>query len=673
MRRSTLLLFLAVPTAFLAAVVLSVVFHAQHTLNRQSLTAATLGQLQYSLKPLDLRQQPGGFQPVASRDAFTHGAVLHGELCLAGPGGLTIYAANGSARRTLHTGIELPTAPITALATARLRGAPGDQLLIATAGAGLLLLDSDPRGGIALTQLQPSAPQAGDLTALLPLSTGDLLLGTRHAGVLRFSGAALSPLHFSLPGLESDRLEVTSLAAAGPALLLIGTRSVGLIALRGGVAQHLESTTGLPDDDIESIVTAGSVAFVATPLGVARLETEAPSLRVTRLLAPGVFSHALVFDPITSRLSIGSLGQSVLDLPLGPAFSSHPRIRTAAYELPVAGTHIGSVSQFIAGSSSTYAIVDGTLLIRSAAGWTDALPSLPAPTLSDRNISALAFDSVGDLYVGFFDRGLDIVPAQPNAPIRHLEDDHLFCLNRLALDPARGTIAAATANGLVLFDRAGTPRQVFTRHDGLISDHITDIAFTPTGTTVATPAGLTFISPTGTESLYAFQGLVNNHVYTLASPGPGTLLAGTLGGLSVLQSRSVQRNFTAANSGLRHNWITALLPLPGGDALLGTYGAGLLRFSNQPGTPIRFTPADLPATLPHDLVINPNALFATPSRILAGTLGHGMLVYRVAEGRWISVTQGLPSLNVTAFAERAGTLYIGTENGLVSIAEDRLP
>ena len=41
--------------------------------------------------------------------------------------------------------------------------------------------------------------------------------------------------------------------------------------------------------------------------------------------------------------------------------------------------------------------------------------------------------------------------------------------------------------------------------------------------------------------------------------------------------------------------------------------------------------------------------------------------------RWSPYHRGLPSLNVTAFAARDGELYIGTENGLVRIAEAKLP
>ena len=156
------------------------------------------------------------------------------------------------------------------------------------------------------------------------------------------------------------------------------------------------------------------------------------------------------------------------------------------------------------------------------------------------------------------------------------------------------------------------------------------------------------------------------------------MLAGTLGGLSLLESDVVRRNLTVGNSGLKHNWITALLPMQGegaagkstdkGGWLIGTYGAGLQRLSADGA----FTPIELPSAAPRDLVINPGALLATSTAIYAGTLGHGLLVYQRATQQWSIVTHGLPSLNVTAFAHHEGELYIGTENGLVRIPERTL-
>jgi len=58
--------------------------------------------------------------------------------------------------------------------------------------------------------------------------------------------------------------------------------------------------------------------------------------------------------------------------------------------------------------------------------------------------------------------------------------------------------------------------------------------------------------------------------------------------------------------------------------------------------------------------------------VLAGTLGGGLLVGDATGTRWKTVTAGLPSLNVTALAVRGGVVYVGTESGLVKIAEDKL-
>jgi len=221
----------------------------------------------------------------------------------------------------------------------------------------------------------------------------------------------------------------------------------------------------------------------------------------------------------------------------------------------------------------------------------------------------------------------------------------------------------ATANGLVLFDAAGRQKLVLGRSEGLIANHVTDVALGPEGMTVATPAGLTFITASGTRSLYAFQGLVNNHVYALASSGD-RLLVGTLGGLSVLEATQVRASYTTTNSSLKHNWITAIVPVDD-DWFVGTYGAGILRLDSAGQWHI-FADATGP------LVVNPNAMLTTDGRIYAGTLGQGLYVYSRGTGRWTVVTAGLPSNNVTALAIRAGYLYVGTDDGLVRIPEQGL-
>ena len=133
---------------------------------------------------------------------------------------------------------------------------------------------------------------------------------------------------------------------------------------------------------------------------------------------------------------------------------------------------------------------------------------------------------------------------------------------------------------------------------------------------IATPTGITFLDSSGTRSLYAFHGLVNNHAYALGVSGDAAnqqLMVGTLGGMSVLQAGVVRANYTTANSGLKHNWITALAPV-GDEWFAGTYGAGVLRMTDRGNWEIF---ADMPA----DVVVNPNALLVTPSHVFAGLLG----------------------------------------------------
>ena len=664
MRRTRSLLFVALPAAFLVAAAGVAFWSAERTLTRSAGIARTQQRMSYTLRTLDISRvlaENPGFEPVLARGSYTSGAVLDGNSYLAGPFGLSVYTAAGALRQTMRTGFALPVAPIVAVATGRLRGTNEAQVLMATAGEGLLLLQPAEHGRLLLRQLLPDSVEARDVTALLPLVSGDLLLGTRHAGVLLFDGSTLTPYAATALGAK----EITSLAAADSTSVLIGTRNQGVFYAHAGTVQHAGRADGMPDDQVEALAEGDGKAYVGTPLGVAEFELGAADSTVfkpARVLAPGLFSHALAIAPGRAQLLVGSLDEGITEVEVG----SRPRLRRSEL-VTYAGQTSTRIDAFVT-SSAIYAIEDGSLLARTTNGWRPALPD-GSSALADANIAALAFAPDGSLYVGFFDHGLDVVAPGNVGLIRHVEDDHLFCVNRLALDPVRQTIAAATADGLVLFDRQGAPRQVLTRRDGLISDHVTDVVFTKAGMTLATPAGLTFVTASGTESVYAFEGLVNNHVYALGASGD-RVLAGTLGGLSVLDAGAVRRNLTVTNSGLKHNWITAVTQAPQGDWLIGTYGAGVEMLSANGE---HFAPIELPAGAPRDLAINPNALLVTRTHVYAGTLGHGMLVENLASGRWSVVTHGLPSENVTAFAERGGELYVGTENGLVRIAEAKLP
>ena len=118
----------------------------------------------------------------------------------------------------------------------------------------------------------------------------------------------------------------------------------------------------------------------------------------------------------------------------------------------------------------------------------------------------------------------------------------------------------------------------------------------------ATPAGLTFLDASGARSMYAFHGLVNNHVYALGVSGD-ELMAGTLGGLSLLNKGDVAANYTTTTSNLKHNWITAVVPV-GAEWMVGTYGAGILGLDRSG----RFHSFE---TASGQFEVNPNAMLVT--------------------------------------------------------------
>lgn len=582
---------------------------------------------------------PAGFEWISAPAVFRDAAWFEDNLYLLGPSGLLRYDANGALLAHHRVGLELPAAPLVRLATGVAPGTSEPALLLATAGEGLLLFD-----GQTFLQIRPGEARHRDLTSVLPLATGRILLGTEKDGVLSYDGKRLRRFHPALAGFH-----VTALAGT-ESDLWVGTLDRGVLHWRGGKAEQWSEEEGLPDQQVLSLAVAEDAAYVGTPLGVAEFRDG----RFVRPLAEGFFARSLLVREDT--LVVGTLEEGTIEIPRAP---KPPRyLRPAGLPLP------GAAERLLEREGALYALSsDGLYRIEDRGiAWSRVLEGEDA-LLTDSNVSALSIASDGRLWVGYFDRGLDILePGATDA--LHIENEHIFCVNRIVEDAGRKMTAVATANGLALFDAAGRLRQVLGPDDGLIANHVTDILFREGGMTVATPAGLTLVDSGGLRSLYAFHGLVNNHAYTLASAG-NRLLVGTLGGLSVLEGEVIQDSYTTANSELRHNWITAVEPVERG-WFVGTYGAGVLRLDSA-GRWHSFP------DLPEKFEVNPNALLVTPDHVFAGTLGLGLFVFDRASERWHTLTDGLPSASVTALAAHEGMVYVGTDNGLIRFPERSLP
>jgi ligand-binding sensor domain-containing protein len=564
-----------------------------------------------------------GFEAVSAPAVFLQAARFQNHLYLAGPAGLQEYTPEGALLHQYSVGSELPGSPLIALATAVLADTREPELIIATANEGLLAFN-----GRSFRQILLASAESRSITAILPVASGHLLIGTKKRGVLVYDGKQISVLHPTL-----DAFYVTALAG-NDSDLWVGTLNRGVLRFHAGQTESFAEAQGLPDSQVQSLAVSGDTIYVGTATGVAVFTGG----RFSRVLAPGVLCTALLAT--ATNLYVGSEDQGVIVIPL-EGRRPNPNLGP--------GTQLAEVRQLFASGDAVFAVARGGLYRMNphAFSWQRVLEG-GATMLSDRNISALAADASGRLWIGYFDRGLDLLSAD-NSRARHVEDEHVFCVNRIFPDAKSGTIDVATANGMVRFDESGSEQQVLTRADGLIADHVTDIAFYRDGLALATPAGLTFLDSAGARSMYAFHGLVNNHVYALGVSGD-ELMAGTLGGLSLLNKGDVAMNYTTTSSNLKHNWITAVVRV-GPEWMVGTYGAGVLGLEFE---------------------INPNAMLVTAGYVFAGSLGEGLYVYDRQSERWTIIHDGLPSLNVTALAAASGYIYIGTDNGLVRIPEQKL-
>ncbi|HZS28325.1 MAG TPA: hypothetical protein VFB76_13930 [Candidatus Angelobacter sp.] len=579
------------------------------------------------------------FEWISAPEAFTGGAIFKGYFYLCGASGLFRYDNHGSLVKHYRPGQELPSTPLLRMTTGVLRDAREPELLIVTGAEGILAFN-----GEEFRQILPDHSDARSITSILPLGSGQLLIGTRKRGVLVYDGQKLQSFHPTLAALHVTEL------AGNEGDFWIGTQDQGMVHWQAGRAEVFGEAQGMPDPQVFSIALVNQKAYVGTAIGVAEFEGG----RFVRVLAPGFFARALFAD--SASLFAGGSEGGIVEV------NSQPQRMQAL--LRATARNVTDVRQIFAQGESLYAVTRSALYQKEGlhGGWRRVLTPQDS-LLTDRNVSSLALDGANRLWVGYFDHGLDLLDPKLRSAA-HYEDDNIFCINRILPNAANGMVAVATANGLVLFDQLGRKQQVLGRADGLLADHVTDVALYGNGMVLATPAGLTFLDDAGARSLYAFQGLVNNHVYAVAASGR-EVIAGTLGGISVLENENVAANYTVATHGLTHNWISAIVRT-GNDWIIGTYGGGIVRLRADG----HFESFDV-AT--EKFEVYPNAMLAADQHILAGTLGKGLYVYDKSANHWTVMTEGLPSLTVTALAAGNGFIYVGTDNGLVRISEQNLP
>jgi len=595
-------------------------------------------------------------------------AVFAGVRYLATSGGLIALDESGSVKRRYTTLDGLPENDLTALSVFR------ERLIAGTSSSGLVSFD-----GQSFTGYRFIKPKASHVSVLMSTES-ELLIGTLDGGLFEFDGQRFSRRYNSAAG--GDFKQITALLPL-ELRLYIGTQDDGLYIWREAHIEHLGTNEGLPSPHVTGIAPMpgnasekGRIA-AATDFGVVGID-EGNTLKpfsnrpnITSLSVSG------------GRLWAGLFNGGIVDLSANEAVAHSNAGDRRSTLSQTSGLPKSSPAVVYSSDGKLWALTQNGAYFRDEGASGPAFEALGSALPGDRlvtasHITSVASDGTGRLWVGFFDRGIDLIDPESGERLQHIEDDRVREINHLAVDPVDDRIMAATSRGLVIFG-SGLKQTIITREQGgLVNDSVAHVLVADidspllalTGTApivdraqgrsivVSTAGGLTDITGGRARSITAFHGLASNHLYSSASVGR-RLFVGSLAGLVEIEGLRVIHTYKTANSRLSHDWVSALAEADG-TLFIGTNGGGVDALLPT-GEWVSFS----------DLIgkfeVNQNAMHFDGERLYIGTSDRGLFVYNTRDRRWNRISAGLASQNVTAITSNDKFVYLGTLNGLVRI------
>ncbi len=543
------------------------------------------------------------------------------RLVLATGGGLLIY--KDGVRLHLSSLNGLPGTEVTCLATWL------DQLLVGTTD-GLAILDEK-----TVRSYRFADAKANHISCLLSTDSG-VLIGTQGGGLLHYDGSSIG-YH---PALRDARELMVSALSFRDDGFAVGTWRSGVFfiddsSIVGGVRGQ-----GLIDP-VTALLETDSNLLIGSPVALQALKADGG----LSVIMPDVNVSSMLLGDGAIWIAAGSDGVITLDgedMTFSPARDEIMNVRSVGGEVYALG--VGGVSR----------VTEEGL---------EPLPeyvSSQDQELVDNHLTSLAAAPPDKLWIGTFEKGVQTIESFGDGGEAFLEPD-FGAVNRVVPNVADGKIYVATNRGALVYS-SGVLIDAVTREDGLIGEAVFDVLPLAGGEVAyATNKGVTIQGAGGFRSLYAFHGLVNNHVYCLAE-FQGKIAAGTLGGLSFIEDDRVIKSYTMDDSPLRHNWINALVASPE-TLYVGSFGGGVVALTGEMEW--------LDLSGPMDKAnVNPHALLLEADRLYAGVFGQGLYSLNLESGKWSACRGPLPSRNVTGLARWTGvggreSLAIATDAGLI--------
>jgi hypothetical protein len=462
--------------------------------------------------------------------------------------------------------------------------------------------------------------------ALVEAPGGELLVGARE-GLFRAPVAATR--------LERLDTRPVRAIAVGPGFVLAGGEQ-GLLRIAPGRATPVAT----PDPWIEAVVLDGDALVVATAAGLAR--------------GPRDGALAPVRGAETARHAVAHAGRvyAATEPPTDAVLVTDGDGNARVEGLPSA------VRRVMTGSGLLFADAEDGLHRRDADGWRLVVPRRGALPAGSAHVTALARFR-DRLVAGFFDGGV-AVAQETGAALdwRRIEGTAAWGTN--ALLSSGGELWVASLRGAARYD--GRRMRPIDGPGAAFS-----LAATRSGVAIGYGQGV--LLPGGTL-LSAFHGLPGNQALALAERD--VLYVGTPSGIGALDGRRVLWRVTAGEGKLPHPWVTAIVAEDEGGLLVGTWGGGIVRRRRPGGRPAEpRSRADAgrwePFAETEGLAVSPGALAVVDGRAWAGTDAAGLWRETRDRARFERVRAALPSARVTALLAEPGTLWVGTDQGLVRL------
>jgi len=365
-------------------------------------------------------------------------ASFAGVRYLATSGGLIALDSGGGVKRRFTTLDGLPENDLTTLAVFR------ERLFAGTASAGLVAFD-----GQSFTGYRFAKPKATHVSALVPTES-ELLIGTLDGGLFEYDGSRFSRRFNSAAGADFSR--VTALLPF-ESRLYIGTQDSGLYIWREAHIERISTNEGLPSPRVtglaampSSFAANGPVA-VATDFGIVALD-DANALKPISN-RPNVTSLA-VSD---GRLWAGLFSGGIVDLSATRAGEPDGSTSNRSSASETAGLPVSAPATVCVSEGRLWALTREGAFARDERAARPAFEAAAGALIADRvltagHITTLASDGAGRLWVGYFDRGIDLIATETSERLSHIEDDRVREINSLAFDLSADRMLAATSRGL---------------------------------------------------------------------------------------------------------------------------------------------------------------------------------------------------------------------------------